>query len=259
MNNIGRIVFGCIAVVIIIAAIILLIPFGMSAESAKKLVDETFTNLTEVSKTAKYVQVENEYYTIYYYDSAILGNGADSQTAIGRIDFKKAVEQGGKAVEGAYTSGSVIIGKMDTKWYVIKTATNGKEGDEKYYYTFSTKNEATQYIKTNIPQASMLCEAYNQSLADIIGNMVQKPDESLAVTGGSKAIAGAATVTCENKTDGFTQKLQISNNLIKKVTITQKGENDKTETQSFTVKYNGELKMTNSLVSGLTDKTPKSE
>ena len=42
MNNIGRIVFGCIAAVIIIAAIILLIPFGMSAENAKKVADDAF-------------------------------------------------------------------------------------------------------------------------------------------------------------------------------------------------------------------------
>ena len=258
MNNIGRIVFGCIAAVIIIAAIILLIPFGMSAENAKKVADDAFANLEEKSASAKYLQIDSEYYSLYFYNPKKLGDA--SGDVIGRIDFNKAqVKEDGTAVDGAYTSGSIIIGKMkvkDTtdeyKWYVIKTAVNGKEGDTKGYKTFATMNEATSYASSTFPQASMMIRNLEKNLYNIMADFVRPAGDNSQVTGGSKAIAGAASVTIESTDKNTIETLQISNNLIKKCTVTMK-DGEKTVTQSVSFKYNGELKMADALLKGLTE------
>lgn len=251
MNNVGRIVFGCISAVIIIAAIILLIPFGLSAENAKKLSDDAFANLTKVSETAKYIQINGEYNTMYFYNSNSLGD--TTANTIGRIDFKKAaVDAEGKAIEGAYKSGSVIIGYMNDKWYVIKTATNGAEGDKKYYQTFADKNSALASVKTLCSgQADLFYDLYEKTLENSVKSVVIEPNESYVVTGGSKAIAGAASITIENKTAKCTETLQISNNLIKKATQTVTSEDNKKTSHTYTFKYSGELKMTESLIKGL--------
>ena len=260
MNNIGRIVFGCIAALIIIAAIILLIPFGMSAENAKKMADDAFANLEEKSASAKYLQVDSDYNTLYFYNPVKLGDA--SGNVIGRIDFNKAtVKADGTPEDGAYTSGSIIIGNMkvkDTtdvyKWYVIKTAVNGKEGDTKGYKTFATLEEAINYAKSTFPQSTAMVNLLGENLYNIMATFVKPASETFKVTGGSKAIAGAGSVTIQSNDETITETLQISNNLIKKCTISQK-DGDKTNIQSFTFKYNGELKMTDALLRGLTEFT----
>lgn len=252
MNNIGRIVFGCIAAVIIIVAIILLIPFGLSAENAKKISDETFANLKELNATSKYVQLDNEYFSMYFYNSKSLGD--TSATTIGRMDFKKAiVGSDGEVIDGAYTSGSVIIGYMNEKWYVVKTAKNDKDGDVQGYKTFTSKNSALLYLKDVCgSQVTQFCSFYEWNLEKIIKGCVQEPDENYIVTGGTKAIAGAVSVTVENEDKTYSETLQISNNLIKKASLVQKDKDGKKTTSvDYTFKYNGELKMTQALINKL--------
>lgn len=265
MNNIGRIIFGCIAAAIIVVAIILLIPFGMSAEDAQKALDSTAANIEAKSETATYLEMEDEYYTIYLYNEKTLGNAEGD--VIGRIDFKKAIPQESAStysssdsiasLGGGFKSGSVIIGKMkidddsDAKWCVIKTATSGAEGDTKWYKSFDTQNEAESYIQTEIPQAGMLLSYLNKNLANIMGSVTQL-DTDETVVGGSKAIAGAITVAVENSDKTLTKDYQISNDLIKKVTIKQT-DGEKTVTETYSFKYSGALQMVKSLIDGLSE------
>lgn len=253
MNNIGKIVFGCIAAAIIVVAIILLIPWGMSAESATEVFNNTKSNIDAKSATAKYLQMDNEYGALYLYNEKALGSAEGD--VIGRIDFFKAMPTSdGTADPVAYSSGSIIIGKMklasdvEAKWYVIKTATSTSDAT-KGYAKFDTKDAAVNYVSTNFPQAASLIYLLDRSLKSIMDTFTAVP-EGAKVLGGSKAIAGAATVVIGDDAKTFTETLQISSDLIKKATMEQKS-GDETVTQSYTFKYNGELKMVESLIAGL--------
>ena len=253
MNNIGKIVFGCIAAAIIVVAIILLIPWGMSVESATEVLNNTKNNIHEKSATAKYLQIDSTYNTIYLYNPKALGDA--SGDVVGRIDYHKAsLGEDGKEDPNAFSSGSVIIGKMklagDTaaQWYVIKTATSTND-TTKGYKKFATKHDAETYLQAI---AGSLNSILNNSLEEIMSSLTSLNEGiSEKVLGGSKAIAGAATVETGNDDKTFTKSLQISSDLVKKASyqVFDDGKVVSSETMSF--KYNGELKMVESLVKGL--------
>jgi len=259
MNNIGKIIFGCVSAVIIVTAIILLIPFGMSAENAKKLTNETFDNLTEKAKTATYLQIEAKDYSLSFYNAKVLGASVDDVVA--RIDYHKNSSKDETTAE--YASGSIIVGKMKVegsetyKFYVIKTATSGVDGDKKGYKTFDSMESASLYIRNNFNGTELLYNNLNTNMANILlnNNFVKKADDSIyKVTGGSKAISGSASVVIKNDDASYTETLQINNALIKKATIVEKETKDKKETTTTTTysfKYSGELKMSESLIKDL--------